>query len=119
MLEKDYMACQVIYNELKASAPKDTWNLTLKGIRIVQHTLGYEIRVGGETATYGVDLNEKGIHKGWVDEAVARCKPLIKNIMSGAMSYEEIEQYNLVNKLKIKDQFSEAVARKKRDLSDI
>ena len=119
MSSKIEQATKLIESVLKNDAPKDTWNLTRNGIRTIQSFNGFEVRVGGETAPYGVDLNEKGIHKGWVDNAISRCLPDVKNIMNGVYTEEEIEDLIAKEDKGLNDKLQEHIARKERELENI
>lgn len=120
MQDREYQAMQFIYAQLKLLAPKDTWNLTNNGIRIVQVGPGsFEVRVGGETAPYGVTLNKEGIHKGWINKIVTDCTPTIRKIMMGALSREEIQDLIGASENKLEDTRAKHIARKERELASI
>ena len=58
MTQRIYECCVVLHSALVANAPKDTWNLALNSIRIVQEGGSYHVVVGGEIAPYAVYTNE-------------------------------------------------------------
>lgn len=120
MQDREYQAMQFIYAQLKLLAPKKTWNLTNNGIRIVQVGSGsFEVRVGGETAPYGVMLNKEGVHKGWINKIVTDCTPTIRQIMMGALSREEIQDLIGASENKLEDTRAKHIARKERELASI
>lgn len=97
MKSRQYLACVYLHSALVAQCPKDTWNLALHGIRIVQVDGGFHIAVGGEPAPYAVFTNEKWEHgtnpnEAWIERTIEMCLPYIKQIMSGTITQEEVNQ---------------------------
>jgi len=88
----------VLHTALVANAPKDTWNLALNSIRIVQEAGSWYIVIGGEIAPYAVYTNEpwlrgKNPNEGWIERTIENCMPMIRQIMSEAISKAEINEW--------------------------
>lgn len=98
MTQRIYQCCVVLHTALVANAPKDTWNLSLNSIRIVQESSNWYIAIGGEIAPYAVYTNEpwnrgKNPNEGWIERTINDCLPYIKKIMSGSISEAEIDEW--------------------------
>lgn len=110
--EKLRQVAEVLRNALIISAPKDTWNLALNAIRIVQEHGDLYIVIGGEIAPYAVYTNEPWINRsgtnpneGWIQKTIEDNKHLIKSILSGAYTHDEIDQLRKKQQAVIDHQF--------------
>lgn len=125
MKSRQYQAAQYLHAALVAQCPKDTWNLALNGIRIVQDAGKFYIVIGGESAPYAHFTNEKwdkgkNPNEGWIERTIEMCLPYIKEIMSGAITENEINQTIQGNFHKsIAEQRSDWIARKEREYDRI
>lgn len=113
MKSRQYLAALYLHSALVANCPKDTWNLALNGIRIVQDAGKFYVVVGGESAPYAHFTNEKwekgtNPNEGWVERTIEMCLPYIKQIMSGTISTEEVNQI-------IQDDFYKNIAEQRAD----
>jgi hypothetical protein len=107
MLNRVYLCCQVLQIVLVKNAPKDQWNLAINGIRIMQANNTFYVAVGGEPAPYAEITNEnwdkfkaplKGKvnpNEGWIDRSIEEAKPLIEQIMGGALTEQEVREFML------------------------
>lgn len=95
------LATQYLLQQLKLNAPKDTWNLTENGIRMVQiQPNHWQIIIGGESAPYGVYTNERhniarGVYAGrdnyhWINDTVDSCISYIQSIMGGTVTLDDV-----------------------------
>lgn len=100
--ERLRVATHYLQSVLMIRAPKDSWNLTLNAILIVQIAPNhFRIVIGGEVAPYAPATNGpwesprwKGRvnpNQGWVDNAIAEAKPMIASLMSGEIDAKELE----------------------------
>jgi hypothetical protein len=100
--EKLEQASKYLQQVLKVFAPKDTGNLSLNAIRIVQVAPSkYQIIIGGEIAPYAVYTNAEWVaqkwagkvnpNQGWVNRAIDNAKPVLMSILSGAITLSEID----------------------------
>lgn len=129
MVNRQYQACLVLHTALVASAPKDTGNLAHNGIRIIQDNGEWFVIIGGETAPYASATNEaweseqwkgkQNPNEGWIEKTIENCLPTIRQIMSGTITEQEIEEYSKQYKQKIITDFSEIVAKKEKQLANI
>lgn len=95
MKSRQFLVMQYLQVVLQANAPKDTWNLSMNGIRIVQENGKFYIAIGGEPAPYAPITNEKwngrtNPNEGWIQKSIDLALPYIKRIMSGAITENEI-----------------------------
>lgn len=101
--DKLEQASKYLQQVLKIFAPKDTGNLSLNAIRVVNVAPNkWQIVIGGEIAPYAVYTNNKWIasrwagktnpNEGWVNKAIESAKPYLVQILSGAVDITEIEQ---------------------------
>ena len=70
--DKNFQAAVILTNILVKNAPKDTWNLALNGIRIMQSFGRYYVLIGGEIAPYAYYTNEEKYNKrckGWIEKS--------------------------------------------------
>jgi hypothetical protein len=107
--EKLEQASKYLQQVLKVFAPKDTGNLSLNAIRVVQvEPNKYQIIIGGEIAPYAVYTDSKWIaerwagkvnpNQGWVNRAIESAKPVLISILSGAITLTEIDSAILEQK---------------------
>lgn len=100
------LACDALCTILKAEAPYDTGNLALDGIRVIEGEPGYfYVAVGGEIAPYAKYTQEswdnfdaplkgkKNPNEGWINRGIEKALPLIKQIMEGAITEDEANEY--------------------------
>ena len=94
------MCYDLIIATLKANAPKDTGNLSTYAIRRTENT----VTIGAEQAPYAVYTEEKNkSSKGWIRTTMDGLIPIIKSILQGNLSAEEVQsmintQNNIYNK---------------------
>lgn len=125
MKSRQYQAILYIHAALVANAPKDTWNLALHGIKIIQDAGKFYVAVGGENAPYAEQTNEawkvgKNPNEGWIDRTLEEVLPYVKQIMSGALTEKEVEESMQENYYKsIKQQRADFIARKEREYANI
>lgn len=116
MTDRCYRAAEVLKSALVANAPKDTWNLALNSIRVVQANGSWYVLIGGEIAPYAEYTNEtwkKGFNpnEGWIERSIEEVLPVIRQIMSGALSEAEIDEWERTNyKDKITQDYAEHIA---------
>lgn len=93
------LACDALCTILKAEAPYDTGNLAIDGIRVVEGEPGYfYVAVGGEIAPYAKYTQEqwangRNPNAGWINRGIEKALPLIKQIMEGAITEDEVNEY--------------------------
>jgi hypothetical protein len=115
--EKLHEASRYLQSILKVYAPKDTGNLSLNAIRIVQVAPSkYQIIIGGEIAPYAVFTNADWIsprwagkrnpNQNWVGRAIESAKPFLINILSGGVTLSEIEQQLFTSKTQLQEQLN-------------
>lgn len=115
--QKLLLACQYLKLVFVNFAPKDTWNLALNAIRLVQVSdLSFQIIIGGEIANYAIYTNEpwiddKNPNEGWVERAIAYATPGIKNIMDGTITIGELIEINQIQKNQIDIQRENAISK--------
>ena len=120
--QKLFIACNYLKLVFVNFAPKDTWNLALNAIRLVQiNDLSYQIIIGGEIANYAIYTNEPWVddrfnghrnpNEGWVEKAIAYATPGIKNIMDGTITVKELVEINQIQKNQIDIQRENAISR--------
>ena len=125
MIRRQFQACKILQSALVANAPKDTWNLALNSIRLVQEAGQWYVLIGGEIAPYAVYTNEpwsrgKNPNEHWIENTIEQCLPIIGQIMSGAISEGEInawqqaEHYN-----RLQETYREHIAKKIMELAKI
>ena len=116
--EKLEQASKYLQQVLKVFAPKDTGNLSLNAIRIVQVSPSkYQIIIGGEIAPYAVYTNAEWVaqrwagkvnpNQGWVNRAIDNAKPVLMSILSGAITLDEIDSAILEQKGILQSQLNE------------
>jgi hypothetical protein len=116
--EKLEQASKYLQQVLKVFAPKDTGNLSLNAIRIVQVAPSkYQIIIGGEIAPYAVYTNNEWVaqrwagkvnpNQGWVNRAIDNAKPVLMSILSGAITLDEIDSAILEQKGILQSQLNE------------
>ena len=116
--EKLEQASKYLQQVLKVFAPKDTGNLSLNAIRIVQVAPSkYQIIIGGEIAPYAVYTNAEWVaqrwagkvnpNQGWVNRAIDTAKPVLMSILSGAITLTEIDSAILEQKGILQSQLNE------------
>jgi hypothetical protein len=107
--EKLEQASKYLQQVLKVFAPKDTGNLSLNAIRVVQvEPNKWQIIIGGEIAPYAVYTNAEWVaerwagkrnpNQGWVNRAIDSAKPVLISILSGAITLTEIDSAILEQK---------------------
>ena len=107
--EKLEQASKYLQQVLKVFAPKDTGNLSLNAIRVVQvEPNKWQIIIGGEIAPYAVYTNAEWVaekwagkrnpNEGWVNRAIDSAKPVLISILSGAITLTEIDSAILEQK---------------------
>ena len=116
--DKIEQASRYLQSVLKLFAPKDTGNLSLNAIRLVQvNPSEWQIIIGGEIAPYAVYTNEKwqsarwsgkrNPNEGWVNRAIESAKPNLNLIMSGKISVSDIDKLVLERELALKLQLNQ------------
>jgi len=107
--EKLEQASKYLQQVLKVFAPKDTGNLSLNAIRVVQvEPNKWQIIIGGEIAPYAVYTDAEWVaprwagkrnpNQGWVNRAIDSAKPVLISILSGAITLTEIDSAILEQK---------------------
>lgn len=125
MKNRQYQAALLLQTALVANAPKDTWNLALNGIRLVQDNGQWYVLIGGEIAPYAVFTNEpwtrgKNPNEGWIERTIEECLPMIQQIMSGTITQEEVDEWKRQQyETDLTRQYQEHIARKERELANI
>jgi hypothetical protein len=120
--EKSYQAAEMLVSILVKNAPKETWNLALNGIRIMQDSANYYVLIGGEVAPYAIYTNEPEYHKkcaGWIDKSIEEAQPYIKLIMSGDITEEDYFKTIDNQKEIIREQFNNHIRKKLEELNRI
>lgn len=116
--EKLEQASKYLQSILKIFAPKDTGNLSLNAIRLVQVTPNeWQIIIGGEIAPYAVYTNEKwqsqrwagkrNPNEGWVSRAIESAKPNLMLILGGKITISEIDKLLLDQQSALQEQLNE------------
>lgn len=100
---KEKLAAEVLRWTVAAMAPYDTGNLSAHGVRLSLVEGNWTVLVGGEAAPYAVYTNEEWIHErwhgavnpnqGWLDKAIRAALPVMKRVLSGAMTEEERQAF--------------------------
>lgn len=125
--DKIKLACDNLCIILKAEAPYDTGNLALNSIRVVEVEPGeFHVAIGGEIAAYAKYTQEawtrgKNPNEGWINRGIEKALPLLKKIMSGAITEEQVNKYmrrkgytkDLEEKQAKRAEYLEAQAKKK------
>jgi hypothetical protein len=132
MQNRLYQCVEVLRLCLEIEAPKDTTNLARNGIRPAQIDGEFVVLIGGEIAPYAEITNEswdgynpplkghKNPNEGWIDRGIKRAKPIIKQIMSGAISEAELEEYKRTKlQSNLAKQYKELEEEKQRQLDKI
>ncbi len=125
MVNRQYQVALLLHTALVANAPKDTWNLALNAIRIVQENGAWYILIGGEIAPYAVFTNEpwekgKNPNEGWIEKTIEECMPAIKQIMSGTITQDEVDELMRANyQSKLINDYNEHIAKKVKELGNI
>jgi hypothetical protein len=116
--DKLEQASKYLQQVLKIFAPKDTGNLSLNAIRVVQVAPSkYQIIIGGEIAPYAVYTNAEWVaqrwsgkvnpNQGWVNRAIDNAKPFLTQILSGAVELTEIDSAIMEQKGILQSQLDE------------
>jgi hypothetical protein len=116
--EKLEQASKYLQGILKIFAPKDTGNLSLNAIRLVQVTPNeWQIIIGGEIAPYAVYTNEKwqaqrwagkrNPNEGWVSRAIESATPNLMLILGGKITISEIDKLLLDQQSALQEQLNE------------
>lgn len=93
------LACDSLCTVLKSNAPYDTGNLALNAIRVLETEPGvFCVAIGGELAPYAKYTQEawqRGTNpnEGWINRGIEEAMPLIRDIMSGAISEDDANDY--------------------------
>lgn len=113
-------AAELILVWLQIRAPKDTFNLTVNGIRkAYDEATGYPIIViGGETAPYAIYTNEVWLsarwggktnpNQEWIQRAIIEVIDTIRSIMSGVITQDDLIKLQENNQLLLDTQFEAA-----------
>lgn len=115
--EKLEQASRYLQSVLKIYAPKDTGNLSLNAIRLVQvQPNEWQIIIGGEIAPYAIYTNEKwqsqrwagkrNPNEGWVNRAIESAVPNLKLILGGAITISEIDKLINANQNALQQQLN-------------
>ena len=109
MRERIEQAISVLVMTLKAFSPYDKGRLSTVGIRIVYGSTTY-IAIGGSEAYYAVYTNEEWIspkwhgkknpNEDWIDHAIKAALPIVRDIFSGNVTENEVQDY--VNEQQLK-----------------
>lgn len=97
--DKIKLACDSLCIVLKAEAPYDTGNLAINSIRVIETEPGeFHVAIGGELAPYAKYTQEawsrgKNPNEGWINRGIEKTMPLLKRIMSGAITKDEANDY--------------------------
>jgi hypothetical protein len=116
--EKLEQASKYLQSILKIFAPKDTGNLSLNAIRIVQVKPDeWQIIIGGEIAPYAVYTNaewkaerwagKRNPNEGWVNKAIESAKPNLTLILSGTITPSEFDKLLLESATDLQNQLNE------------
>jgi hypothetical protein len=116
--EKLEQASKYLQGILKIFAPKDTGNLSLNAIRLVQVTPNeWQIIIGGEIAPYAVYTNEKwqaqrwagkrNPNEGWVSRAIESATPNLMLILGGKITISDIDKLLLDQQSALQEQLNE------------
>ena len=122
---KLYQCALLVQEALVANAPKDTWNLALNSIRLVQEDGEWYVLIGGEIAPYAEYTNEpwqhgKNPNEGWIEATLESVLPTIKQIMSGAISQVDLDEYKRTHiEKKLIADYKEHITEKERKLENI
>lgn len=96
------MALDLIVMTLKANAPKDTGNLSMNAIRIVEDT----VVIGGEIAPYAKKTEEENYSsKGWIKNTMELLYPHLQAFFENNLSGEDIQSMIDDQELNIEQQF--------------
>lgn len=86
---------------LKVAAPKRTGNLSINAINVVNDGDTWAVVVGGELAPYAVYTNEPWLNRpgvnpnqGWIETAIYKSFPILKQIFQGKYNPKEITRVN-------------------------
>jgi hypothetical protein len=115
--EKLNQASRYLQSILRVYAPKDTGNLSLNAIRVVQLAPSkYQIIIGGEIAPYAVYTNaewkaprwagKRNPNQDWVGKAIDSAKPYLIQILGGVVTLSEIEQELLGSRTQLQEQLN-------------
>jgi hypothetical protein len=116
--EKLEQASRYLQSILKIFAPKDTGNLSLNAIRVVQVKPDeWQIIIGGEIAPYAVYTNaewqsqrwagKRNPNEGWVNKAIESAKPNLILILSGTITPSEYDKLLLESATDLQNQLNE------------
>lgn len=125
MRNRVYQCYKILQLILITNAPKDKWNLALNSIRIVQENGEWYVAIGGEIAPYAVYTNERwnrGINpnENWIEKSIEEAMPMIRRIMSDAISTAEINEWTLKNYInRLTRQYREHIDYKRQLLFNI
>lgn len=113
--DRKRFALEYLKVSLQLSAPFDTGNLMLNGIRIDLNQQA--IIIGGEIADYAVYTNEPWIdekwngrsnpNEGWIQKGVQQAQQGIFNIFGGVYSQQEIEDIMYNKNADLSDKINE------------
>ena len=102
------LAAKHLHLAFMAAAPKDTWNLTRNAIRIEFVAPDYHIVLGGEIAPYVIFTNEAWVNRpgvnpneGWIDRVIEANTLFVQQIMSGAVSEDDVEKAMQENEMRL------------------
>lgn len=125
MKARQYQAALLLHSALVANAPKDTWNLALNGIRIIEENGKFYVVIGGEPAPYAEATNEawskgKNPNEGWIERTIEECLPMVQQVMSGDITVEEVQEImNERYHKSILKQQADFLARKENEYANI
>ena len=116
--DKLEQASRYLQSILKVFSPKDTGNLSLNAIRIVQVKPNeWQIIIGGEIAPYAVFTNaewkaerwagKRNPNENWVQRAIDTARPNLALILSGTITPSEFDKLLLESATDLQNQLNE------------
>ena len=129
--ERKWLSANLLVTALVKNAPKDTWNLAITGIRIMQDDGEYTIIIGGEPAPYAKYTNEnwdnfqpplqghKNPNEGWIDKSIQEALPFIKRIFEEDYQEDDTSEIKLKWNQNITEQYDEAIELRMKQIEEI
>ena len=104
--DRKKFALEYLKDLLKVMCPKDTFNLSINGIVLVEEEF---IGIGNEIAPYAIFTNEpwdngKNPNEGWIDNTIQMALPYISQLMSGEITADEIQNAIKINQDNLSNQ---------------
>jgi hypothetical protein len=112
--DRMFLASQYLQRTLQMYAPIDTGNLMLHGILPAEmlNPFVYEVIIGGGVVNYAVITNEMwegrtNPNQGWVERAIEYALPMIKQIVFGQISIEDVNELLLSKAQDVQNKLNE------------